>query len=74
MYSPGQEPPEDEGGFPHGHYLFRMESFAGSKSLGTNPVLGYARIEEARMDAGQILLVLEGGQIINSEMVIGLRE
>ncbi len=67
-------PPEDEGGFPHGHYLFKMESFAGSKSLGTHPVLGYARIEEARMDAGQILLVLKGGQIINSEMVIGLRE
>lgn len=67
-------PPEDEGGLAAGHYQMSMESYRGLASLGVFPVLGYARIEEARLDAGQILLVLEGGQIIDSRTVIGLRE
>lgn len=66
-------PPVSEGGLVPGHYQITMESYRAGTSLGVNPVLGYARVEEARLDAGQILLVLEGGQIINSDSVIGLR-
>lgn len=67
-------PDEDDGGFAEGYYQIGMESFDGTTSLGINPVLGYARIEEARMDAGQILLILQGGHIIDSSQVIGLRD
>ncbi|MCC5956382.1 MAG: flagellar hook assembly protein FlgD [Natronohydrobacter sp.] len=66
-------PPVEDGGLVSGHYQMSMESYRAGTSLGVNPVLGYARVEEARMDAGQILLVLEGGHIINSNSVIGLR-
>lgn len=66
-------PPVSEGGLVPGHYQITMESYRAGASLGVNPVLGYTRVEEARLDAGQILLVLEGGQIINSDSVIGLR-
>ncbi|MGY6549400.1 MAG: flagellar hook capping FlgD N-terminal domain-containing protein [Roseinatronobacter sp.] len=60
--------------FPAGHYRFEMESFSGGVSLGVNPVMGYSRIQEARMDNGEILLVLQGGHLIASDAVIGLRE
>lgn len=66
-------PPLSEGGLAPGHYQMTMESYRTGTSLGVNPVLGYAHIEEARLDAGQILLVLEGGQIINSDSIVGLR-
>lgn len=66
-------PPLSEGGLAPGHYQMAMESFRAGSSLGVNPVLGYARVEEARLDAGQILLVLQGGHIINSDRVVGLR-
>ena len=66
-------PDADESGFEHGYYQVSMESFRGASSLGENPVLGYARIDEARMDAGQVLLVLQGGHMIDSSKVIGLR-
>lgn len=66
-------PESHEGGLASGYYQVAMESFRGNVSMGTHPVLGYARIDEARLDAGQILLVLQGGHIINSNTVIGLR-
>lgn len=66
-------PPMSDGGLAPGHYQMTMESYRTGMSLGVNPVLGYARVEEARRDAGQILLVLEGGHIINSDSVVGLR-
>lgn len=67
-------PPPSEGGLPRGHYEMSVESFRGGESLGSHPVLGYARIEEVRLDAGQTLLVLQGGQIIDSASIKGLRE
>ncbi len=66
-------PPPAEGGPPAGHYKIEMESFRGPASLGMNPVLGFARVTEARSDAGQLLLMLEGGQLIDSAKVKGLR-
>ncbi len=60
--------------FRPGNYTLKIESFQGPRSLGTNPVLSYARIEEARSDAGHVLLMLEGGHMIESSAVVGLRE
>jgi flagellar basal-body rod modification protein FlgD len=68
-----EAPHASDGGFPSGYYQFSMESFRAGASLGVHPVLGYARIDEARMDAGHVLLVLQGGHIIDSKAVIGLR-
>lgn len=67
-------PLASEGGLAWGHYEISMESFRSGSSLGVFPVMGYARIEEVRLDAGQTLLVLQGGQIIDSDAIIGLRE
>jgi flagellar basal-body rod modification protein FlgD len=54
-------------------YSFSMISYRDETELGENAVLGYSNVQEARADAGQTLLVLDGGYIINSTEVIGLR-
>ncbi len=66
------EPP-DPVALPPGHYQITMEGFRAGQSLGSHPVLSYARIHEARSDMGQILLVLEGGHFLDSSDVVGLR-
>lgn len=66
-------PHETDGGVPRGHYAVKVESFRGSVSLGAEPALSYARINEARNDQGAMLLVLEGGHLIDSAQVMGLR-
>jgi flagellar basal-body rod modification protein FlgD len=55
-------------------YSFTMVSYQDETELGENPVLGYSNVREARSDAGHTLLVLEGGHIISSDDVIGLRD
>lgn len=68
------ELPADNTVLHEGEFVsFSMVSYRGDTELAVNPVLGYARVEEARLDAGHTLLVLEGGYIVNSEDVIGLR-
>lgn len=67
-------PNEYEGGVPVGHYAVKVESFRGGVSLGVAPVMTYARIDEARSDQGKLLLVLEGGHLIDSAQVAGLRK
>lgn len=66
-------PESHEDLFAPGYYQVSMESSRAGTTLGVNPVLGYSRINEARLDAGQILLVLQGGHIITSSSVVGLR-
>lgn len=61
-------------GLPHGHYKFSVESFAAGQSLGIHPTLSYNLIEEARNDAGLVLLVLRGGYLLNSDDIVGLRQ
>lgn len=65
---------QSEGGPKTGYYSIEMENFSSGVLIGVDPVLGYSRILEARNDAGLVLLVLEGGHIIDSSNVIGLRE
>lgn len=68
------EVPDDSDALQEGElYQFTMVSYEGDTELARNPVLGYAQVREARVDAGQVLLVLDGGQIIASTQVVGLR-
>ncbi|MCC1481303.1 flagellar hook capping FlgD N-terminal domain-containing protein [Roseibaca sp. Y0-43] len=69
------EVPPDNGVIREGeYYSFTMVSYQDDTELGENPVLGYSNVREARSDAGMTLLVLEGGHIISSDDVIGLRD
>ncbi len=66
-------PDQDNGGPRTGNYAISMESFRAGELIGEGPVLGYSRIVEARSEAGQVLLVLDGGHSIASDKVVGLR-
>ncbi|WP_296644014.1 flagellar hook capping FlgD N-terminal domain-containing protein [Roseinatronobacter sp.] len=55
-------------------YGFSMVSYRDDIELSENAVLGYAQVLEARADSGRTLLVLAGGQIIDSDAVVGLRD
>lgn len=59
---------------PDGLYTFEVDSFHMGERIATNHVLNYARIEEARFDGGEVLLIVAGGAIIDSSTVVGLRE
>lgn len=56
------------------YYSFSLQGYSGETRLPENPVLTYSTVLEARADAGQTFLVLEGGHIIGSGDVIGLRD
>lgn len=66
----------DNGGteLPHGLYTFTTESFAEGVSLGEQSADVYSRIVEARAAGGGIVLVLEGGAIVNSSDIAALRD
>ncbi|CUX82953.1 MAG: flagellar basal-body rod modification protein FlgD [Roseibaca calidilacus] len=69
------EVPETSTVLEHGaFYGFSMVSYRDEVELAENPVLGYAPVMEARTDSGRTLLVLAGGQIIDSDDVVGLRD
>jgi flagellar basal-body rod modification protein FlgD len=55
-------------------YSFDMVSYRGATELGKNPVLGYSNVREARMDGGTTVLLLDGGQVLDSADVVGLRD
>ncbi|ATX65811.1 flagellar hook capping FlgD N-terminal domain-containing protein [Roseinatronobacter bogoriensis] len=69
-----EAPHQSEGGPRTGYYTFEIEGFRGGEKVVAAPALGYSRILEARNDAGQVFLVLEGGHQIDSTDVAGLRE
>lgn len=58
---------------PEGLYTFSTESFADGLSLGEQTADVYSRIVEARAADGGIVLVLEGGAIVNSSDIAALR-
>lgn len=60
--------------FEKGLYRFEVESHAKGELLLSDPAETYARITEARTQAGQTMLVLEGGTTILASDVSGLRE
>ena len=55
-------------------YTFTMVSYRDDTQLGENPILGYSNVQEARTDSGRTLLVLDGGHLIDSSDVVGLRD
>lgn len=55
-------------------YSFALQGYRGDTRLPENPVLTYSTVLEARADAGQTFLVLEGGHMIGSGEVVGLRD
>lgn len=69
-----EAPAQSEGGPPTGYYSFEIEGFRAGEKVVAAPVLGYSRVLEARSDAGQVFLVVEGGHQIDSRDVAGLRE
>jgi len=58
---------------PPGTYTVEVESYSGEALLGTNPVIQLARVVEARNEGGQTFLIMEGGQKIAADDVLGLR-
>ncbi|MGJ8618573.1 MAG: flagellar hook capping FlgD N-terminal domain-containing protein [Sulfitobacter sp.] len=60
--------------FESGLYSFEVESRANGDLLLKDPAETYARITEARTQAGETVLILEGGSAVLASSVSGLRE
>lgn len=58
---------------PEGIYSFEAIAFAGGQPMAAVPVEGYARVVEARLAAGEVRLVLEGGSEVAAASVSALR-
>ncbi len=56
-----------------GVYTLTVDSFQGEDVLGSDPVTSQARVVEARLAEGRTRLVMEGGQVVPAEEVLGLR-
>jgi len=59
---------------PEGLYSFTLESYSNGAEISSEQMEVYSRIIEARGEAGQILLVTEGGVEISADLVSALRE
>ena len=59
---------------PPGTYAISVESFTGNDLSETHPVEIQSRIIEARNVNGQTILILEGGQQISADEILGLSE
>jgi len=60
--------------FESGVYTFAVESRANGQIVDTTPVETYSRITETRAEAGQTMLILEGGIPVNANDITALRE
>ncbi|QFT83082.1 Basal-body rod modification protein FlgD [Roseovarius sp. THAF27] len=56
-----------------GTYDVTVESFSGAEVVASTPVEVHGRIIEARIDAGQTVLVMENGQEVGAASLLGLR-
>ncbi len=59
---------------PTGTYSFGVESYADGELLMIEPAEAYGRVTEARTQDGQSILMLEGGSMVLTSDVNGLRE
>ena len=59
--------------FPAGLYGFEVENYSAGDLTSTATAEVYHRIEEARLDAGRTVLVMEGGASIDAAQVKALR-
>ncbi len=60
--------------FKNGLYSFDIESRANGEVILSEPTETYGRVVETRMEAGQAVLILEGGSAVLADDVSGLRE
>jgi flagellar basal-body rod modification protein FlgD len=60
--------------FAPGSYRFLVESYSKGNLVASHPAEAYGRIDEARLENGTVVLILEGGQAIQTAEVTGLRD
>ncbi len=65
---------DDGTSFPEGLYSFGVESRADGEILAIDPAETYARVTEARTQAGETVLILEGGSAVLASSISALRE
>jgi len=58
---------------PFGEYDLRVESISEGEVIVEDPALTYTRVNEARIDNGTTILLLQNGYAIEAANVIGLR-
>ncbi|MCC5987504.1 MAG: flagellar hook assembly protein FlgD [Pararhodobacter sp.] len=58
---------------PEGRYSFMLETRTGETTNDAVPVTAYQRVNEARMQNGEIMLVLLGGLMLPAGEALGLR-
>lgn len=63
----------DGGTVPAGLYSFTLESRAKDKAIQTDTLETYSRVNEARVEGGKTVLVLEGGALAGTDKVTALR-
>ncbi len=63
----------DNSPLANGTYSFSLESFRGSKMIGSKTVPVYAKVVEARIDGDKTMLVLSDGAILQSDLVTAVR-
>ncbi|MEO9822143.1 MAG: flagellar hook capping FlgD N-terminal domain-containing protein [Paracoccaceae bacterium] len=59
---------------PNGSYRFETEAVANGAVYRTDSAQTYTRVVESRMENGQMRLVLDTGEFVNSDEIVGLRE
>lgn len=65
---------DDDSPFENGLFSFSLDSYKNGEQLPEVPVEIYSRVTEARGEGGITVLVLEGGAMVDSAKVTGLRE
>lgn len=60
--------------FPTGTYTFHVESQKGGDVILDEPAQVYARVNEAQLQNGEVILILPGGQAILASAVTALRD
>jgi len=60
--------------YPEGQYSFLVDNFTAGESIGLTAVSTYNEVAEARIDAGQVYLILDGGFVVTPETVTGIRQ
>jgi len=59
--------------FPQGNYRFEVASLNGTSVMQTTPAEVYSRVQEVQGRNGQLILLLEGGVEVATEMVSAVR-
>lgn len=59
---------------PEGQYSFLVDNFSAGESIGLTAVSTYNQVTEARVDGGQVYLILDGGFVVTPETVTGIRQ